>query len=121
MTFFFFSDRHIVRCLSFRHGAHFRAASAEAAKKFHPGYQFIIKFEDWISNPAVECSTCGLATTPEHQPYVRHCSSLSCHGAAHINKRTLFGAHTTLVSEIALLIWHFGPSVFFLASSDPAH
>ena len=32
----------------------FRAASAEAANKFHPGYQYIIKFEDWISNAAVE-------------------------------------------------------------------
>jgi hypothetical protein len=38
----------------------FRAASAEAAQKFHPGYQYIIKFEDWISNAAVDAlKACG--------------------------------------------------------------
>jgi hypothetical protein len=38
----------------------FRAASADAAKKFHPGYQYIIKFEDWISNAAVDAlNACG--------------------------------------------------------------
>jgi hypothetical protein len=38
----------------------FRDASADAAKKFHPGYEYIIKFEDWISNATVEAlEACG--------------------------------------------------------------
>ena len=65
----------------------FRAASAEAANKFHPGYQYIIKFEDWISNAAVEAlEACGSYPNTNLT-----CDIVFVVGADGHIKRTLFG------------------------------
>jgi hypothetical protein len=65
----------------------FRAASAEAAKKFHPGYEYIIKFEDWISDSAVEAlEACGSYPNTNLT-----CDIVFIIGADGHIKRTLFG------------------------------
>ncbi len=67
----------------------FRAASAEAAKKFHPGYQWLIKFEDWISDPAVAAlDACGSYPNTN-----RSCDIVFIVGADGRMRRTLFGPH----------------------------
>jgi hypothetical protein len=65
----------------------FRAASADAAKKFHPGYEYIIKFEDWISNATVEAlEACGSYPNTNLT-----CDIVFIIGADGRIKRTLFG------------------------------
>jgi hypothetical protein len=69
--------------------ADFRAASADAARKFHPGYQWLIKFEDWISNPAVDVlNACGSYPNTNLT-----CDIVFVVGADGQIKRTLFGPH----------------------------
>ena len=65
----------------------FRAASAKAAEQFHPGYQYIIKFEDWISNAAVAAlDACGSYPNTN-----RTCDIVFIIGSDGRIKRTLFG------------------------------
>ena len=84
----------------------FRAASADAAKKFHPGYQWLIKFEDWISNPAVDAvNACG--SSPN--------TNLSCDivfiiAADGSIKRTLFGPHNKFRDCVAHHFHTSGPA-----------
>jgi len=67
----------------------FRAASADAARKFHPGYQWLIKFEDWISNPAVDAlNACGSYPNTNLT-----CDIVFIVGENGQIKRTLFGPH----------------------------
>jgi len=67
----------------------FHAASADAAKKFHPGYQYIIKFEDWISDPAVHAlEACGSYPNTNLT-----CDIVFIVGADGHIRRTLFGPH----------------------------
>jgi hypothetical protein len=86
-NFLIFALLAVARSAQANESSEFRVASTEAAKKFHPGYQYIIKFEDWISNPAVDAlNACGSYPNTNLT-----CDIVFIIGAGGHIKRTVFG------------------------------